>query len=104
MLPVVGFRNPLWPKYHTIWFKTYILKDICPFKLLLGKKERKKLTFHHFRYTYIHKTNTCKFFFAPFPKGKSIIVSNGDAEQNKSKNWILGNKMHGKEILVKGER
>ena len=24
MLPVVGCRSPLWPIYHTIWFKTSI--------------------------------------------------------------------------------
>ena len=35
ILPVVGYRSSLWPRYYTIWFKTYILK---PFKLLLGKK------------------------------------------------------------------
>ena len=69
MLPVVCYRSPLWPRYHSIWFKTYIMKDNCPFKLLLGQKG-KKIIFHHFRlhnvqYTYIHKTNTCWFFF-PF--------------------------------------
>ena len=58
MLPVVGYRSPLWPRYHTIWFKTYILKDNCPFKLLLGKKGKKK-NFTISCYTYIHKTNTC---------------------------------------------
>ena len=67
MLSVVGYRSPLWPRYQTIWFKTFILKDNCPFKLLLGKKEKN---------TYIHKTNmVCLFFlfFGTFPKRAAII-------------------------------
>ena len=69
MSPVVGYRSPLWPRYHTIWFKTYILKDNCPFKLLLGKKGKKKnISPFPATHTYI-KLTLVSFppFFAPFP-------------------------------------
>ena len=69
MLPVVGYRSPLWPRYHTIWFKTYILKDNCPFKLLLGKKGKKKnISPFPATHTYIKLTLVSSpLFFAPFP-------------------------------------
>ena len=57
------------PGKASLWFNTYILKDNCPFKLLLGEKGE-KTNISQFLATHTYRKLTfvsCFLFFVPFP-------------------------------------